>query len=197
MTIGIMRIGSHWAPERDVGLLAGPALGKSWSQNRGGTLSKQQPTTSNAEAKEKLKMSQRYKDIATRFEEEFKNRANLDIVNELMSPDVTLHLPFPVPSSREGMKAVGQAVFGAFSHESLKLTIEHVVVDGDYVVTRDRVRAIHTGPFNGVPATNKEVTWTELNMFRIKDGKIVELWGEGNLLGLMVQIGGVPPPPKR
>ena len=34
-------------------------------------------------------------DVVVRFEEEFKNKANLDIVNELMSPAFVHHLPYP------------------------------------------------------------------------------------------------------
>jgi len=35
---------------------------------------------------------------------------------------------------------------------------------------------------------------TGIEIFRIKEGKIVELWGEANLLGLMQQLGMVPEP---
>jgi hypothetical protein len=35
---------------------------------------------------------------------------------------------------------------------------------------------------------------TGIEIFRIKDGKIIELWGEANLLGLMQQLGIFPAP---
>jgi predicted ester cyclase len=93
------------------------------------------------------------------------------------------------------MKGAVKSVFASFPQESLKMTIEHVMADGDFVLTRSTVHAVHKGPFNGIPATNKEVTWTELNLFRIKDGQIEELWSEGNFLGLMAQLGAFAPPP--
>lgn len=34
----------------------------------------------------------------------------------------------------------------------------------------------------GLPATDKLITMTEIEIFRIKDGKIHELQGEANLL---------------
>jgi predicted ester cyclase len=133
------------------------------------------------------------KAVALRFEEEFKNKANVDVVFDVMAPDFTHHLPFPgLPAGRDGMKAVGQSVFASFAHENLKIVVEQCFGDGEFVATRVRVRARHTGDFNGIPATGKEVGWTENNLFRIRDGKIIEMWGEGNFLGLMAQLGAAP-----
>jgi hypothetical protein len=35
---------------------------------------------------------------------------------------------------------------------------------------------------------------TGIEIFRIRDGKIAELWGEVNLMGLMQQLGILPGP---
>jgi len=130
------------------------------------------------------------KAIVERWENEFKNKANVAITDELMAPDFVHQLPFPgLPPGREGLKAAGQGIFASFAHATLKATVEHCVAVDDRVVTRTRVRAVHTGAFNGIPATNREVGWTEITMFRLKHGKIVEMIGEGNFLGLMAQLG--------
>jgi steroid delta-isomerase-like uncharacterized protein len=130
------------------------------------------------------------KAIVERWENEFKNKANVAITDELMAPDFVHHLPFPgLPPGREGLKAVGQNIFASFAHATLKVQIEHCFAVDDRVVTRTRVRAVHTGTFNGIPATNREVGWTEITIFRLKNGKIVEMIGEGNFLGLMAQLG--------
>jgi predicted ester cyclase len=44
----------------------------------------------------------------------------------------------------------------------------------------------------GAAPTGKSVTWGFINIYRIADGKVVELWSEGDHLGLMQQIGLVP-----
>jgi predicted ester cyclase len=49
------------------------------------------------------------------------------------------------------------------------------------------------GTFMGLPATGKSITMTGIEIFRIENGKIAELWGEANLLGLMQQLGILPP----
>jgi predicted ester cyclase len=46
--------------------------------------------------------------------------------------------------------------------------------------------------FMGLPPTGKSITMTGIEIFRIENGKIAELWGEANLLGLMQQLGILP-----
>ena len=56
------------------------------------------------------------------------------------------------------------------------------------MAARFTAHGIHKGDFMGLPITGKPITMTGIEIFRIKDGKIVELWGEANLLGLMEQL---------
>ncbi|MDD4138018.1 MAG: ester cyclase, partial [Methanoregula sp.] len=62
----------------------------------------------------------------------------------------------------------------------------------DRVTARFTARGIHKGEFMGLPPTGKAITMTGIEIFRIKDGKIAELWGEANLMGLMQQLGILP-----
>jgi len=136
-------------------------------------------------------MSESNKAIVQRWENEFKNKANVAICDELMSPDFVHQLPFPgLPPGRDGLKAAGQAIFASFAVATLKATVEHSFAVDDRVITRTRVRAVHTGPFNGIPATKREVGWTEITIFKLRDGKIVEMIAEGNFLGVMGQLSG-------
>jgi predicted ester cyclase len=43
-----------------------------------------------------------------------------------------------------------------------------------------------------LPPTGKSITMTGIELFRIENGQIAELWGEANLLGLMQQLGILP-----
>lgn len=45
----------------------------------------------------------------------------------------------------------------------------------------------------GIPPTGKRVTWTEIAIFRLQEGKIVEGWGIADSLHLMQQLGAIPP----
>jgi predicted ester cyclase len=136
-------------------------------------------------------VSDKNKEVVLRFEEEFKNRAHLDVVYELFAPEFVHQLPFPgLPQGREGLKAVGQNLFASFPHEHLHVTVEQCLADGDFVITRTRVKAKHLGPWAGIPATGREVGWTENTLFRLKNGQIVEMMGEGNFLGVVGQLQG-------
>jgi predicted ester cyclase len=79
----------------------------------------------------------------------------------------------------------------AFEH--LDVTVEDTVAKGDRIAARFISRDIHKGAFMGLPATGKSITMTGIEIVRIGDGKIAELWGEANLLGLMGPQGILPP----
>jgi ketosteroid isomerase-like protein len=115
-------------------------------------------------------------DVVRRFEDEFKNKANLDVVDELMSPDFVHHLPYPgLGAGRAGMKDVGHLVFGAI--RDIKVTVDLTLSEGDLVA--DRISA------HGIRNDNDQPTsWTENHIYRVRDGKIHELWpGGGPELG--------------
>ncbi|PKB79452.1 MAG: hypothetical protein BZY88_13435 [SAR202 cluster bacterium Io17-Chloro-G9] len=133
------------------------------------------------------------KEIAARFIEEFKNKANHGIVDELLAPDFVHHLADPrLPPGRDAIKALGQSIVNGFPDVSA--TVEELLADGDFVVERTTARATNTGEFNGIPATGHPVTWTEIHIYRLNDGKIVEQWSEIDLLGLLTQLGAIPAP---
>jgi predicted ester cyclase len=135
-------------------------------------------------------MSEQNKAVVQQFEHEFKNKQNIDIVDRLFAQTFVHHIPFPgLPAGREGLKATGRSIFAAFAHEHLHADVELCLDAGDRVITRTRVRARHTGAFNGIPATNRDVGWTEITIYRLEGGKITEMIAEGNFLGLMAQLG--------
>lgn len=131
--------------------------------------------------------------VVTRFVEEFKNNANHDIVDELFSTDFVHHLADPgLPPGRAVMKLLGQSIVAGFP--DVHVTVEDLLADGDKIIERTTARATHTGEFNGISATGNKVAWTEIHIYRLKNEKIVELWSEIDLLGLLGQLGAVPGP---
>ena len=131
------------------------------------------------------------KEVVQRFPEEFKNQANHGIVDELMTPGFVHHFTDPrLPEGRDGMKAVGQSIVAGFPE--VRVTVQDLLADGDRVIERTLVQATHTGEFNGIPATGKSVTWTEIHIYRMEDGQIAELWSEVDFLGLLTQLGAIP-----
>lgn len=134
--------------------------------------------------------------VVRRFVEEFKNKANHNIVDELFATNFLHHLKDPrLPPGREAIKLLGKTVVAAFP--DVKATIEDLLADGDKVIERTTARATHKGEFSGVPPTGKHVTWTEIHIYRFENGKIAELWSEIDFLGLLMQIGAIPTPSEK
>jgi predicted ester cyclase/uncharacterized protein YndB with AHSA1/START domain len=130
------------------------------------------------------------KAVVERFVEEYKNRHNPDIVDELVAEDCRVHIPLPgLPQGREGMRVNGRLMCGAFP--DVRVEREFFVVDGDIVVERANAAATHKGELMGLPPTDKKVSWTELHAYRIENGKITEVWSEADIMGVMVQLGAV------
>ena len=76
----------------------------------------------------------------------------------------------------------------------MQTTIQDLLAYGDRVIERTSVRATHTGDFNGIPAVDRPVAWSEFHIYRFEDGKIAELWSGVDFFGLLVQLGVVPRP---
>ena len=73
-------------------------------------------------------------------------------------------------------------------------TVDDLVAEGDKVVVRWTFRGTHPGEFQGVPPTGKQVTIIGISIFRIVGNKVVEDWTIIDLLGLLQQLGVIPPP---
>jgi len=143
-------------------------------------------STSDADSTSKANL-----EVVSRFIEEFKNNANHGIVDELMSPDFVHHLTDPrLPEGREGIKALGQVIVAGFP--DVHASVQELLADGDKVIERTQTSATHTGEFNGIPPTGRQVGWTEIHIYRLENGKIAEQWSEIDLLGLLVQLGAIP-----
>ena len=68
-----------------------------------------------------------------------------------------------------------------------------MIAKGDKVVVRWTLHGTHTGEFWGVPPTHKVITYSGINIWRLRDGKIVEEWGSMDMLSVLQQLGLVPP----
>ena len=54
-------------------------------------------------------------------------------------------------------------------------------------------RARQVGPFMGLPPSGKSYEIGEIHIFRIREGKVVEHWHQADFLGMMRQLGALPP----
>jgi steroid delta-isomerase-like uncharacterized protein len=85
------------------------------------------------------------------------------------------------------------AFWSAFPDLSAK--IEEMVAEGDKVAIRVINTGTHKGEFLGMPPTYKKVSFVGVGFLTIRDGKIIEQWSVNDTMGLMQQIGAIPPAP--
>lgn len=133
------------------------------------------------------------KAIVRRFFSEVVNERNLAVADDLVARDFIEHSALPgLPPGRDGFKQFLTMLATAFP--DLHVTIEDILTDRDKVVVRLTIRGTHRGELMGMPPTNKPATWSGIDIIRIANGKMVERWGERDLLRLMEQLGALQPP---
>ncbi len=75
-----------------------------------------------------------------------------------------------------------------------RISVESQIAEGDRVVTRTLFRGTHTGTFNGIPPTGRQVTLPGINIDRITDARIAERWDFYDLVSMMQQLGVIGQP---
>jgi predicted ester cyclase len=68
----------------------------------------------------------------------------------------------------------------------------HMVAEGDLVAEHFIASGTHTGPLFGVAPTGATLTLAGINLFRVRDGRIMERWGCLDQLAMLRQLGLVP-----
>jgi steroid delta-isomerase-like uncharacterized protein len=71
--------------------------------------------------------------------------------------------------------------------------IKSMLSEGDRVATRVSGSGTNDGSFMGAPPSGKVARWGSHGIFRVGGGKIVEHWGQPDILALLSQIGAIPP----
>ncbi|WP_405976438.1 ester cyclase [Streptomyces sp. NBC_00988] len=75
----------------------------------------------------------------------------------------------------------------AFS--GMHLEPQRFLADGDTVVALFTNSGVNTGPFMGMPATDKPAKWNGVGIYRIHDGKIAEATFVEDILAMLLQLG--------
>jgi len=138
------------------------------------------------------------KALVRNFFEEVWNNRNLDYLDEVYSPDFTLHALWQNTSAGGAIEATGiepakKVIGGWFTgFPDIKVSVDDQVAEGDLVGSRHSSHGTHTNDFMGIPASGKEATVTGMTITRIADGKMVEAWTCWDALGMFEQLGMAP-----
>ena len=131
------------------------------------------------------------KDVVQRFVIEYQTGADQDAFEELVHPEVVDHSRPPgIAPGAEGVRQQFEGFRAAFA--GFRATILDQIAEGDKVVTRKVFYGTHSGPFQGIEPTGREVEIHLIDIVRVSDGRIVEHWNCVDRLGLLAQLGALP-----
>jgi steroid delta-isomerase-like uncharacterized protein len=139
-------------------------------------------------------MSEQNNALVKRAVEEVWNQGNYAVLNELVSSNIVIHSPTPGGEIHgvEGIKHFYGALRDAFP--DIHFTIDDQIAQGDRVVTRWTAQATHSGEYQGIPATGKQISIMGIDIDRIANGRVVECWPVMDELGLLQQLDVIPAP---
>jgi steroid delta-isomerase-like uncharacterized protein len=121
-------------------------------------------------------------------------RGDPNAVDDYLAEDfVNNDPPFGASADREGMRSAGAMFRAVFPDWRSDLHL--LVAEGDIVVEMFTATGTHTGTeIMGVAPSGRTVTLPGINIFRLRDGRIVERWGRLDDLSFLRQLGVIQHP---
>ncbi|WP_341527572.1 ester cyclase [Nostoc sp. UHCC 0302] len=133
------------------------------------------------------------KSIALQIYKSF-DEGSLEQAQEFLASNFVAHIPgVPEPLNRDAFMQTVLRVFRSAFPDGCH-TFEDVIAEADKVVTRGTFSGTHQAELFGIPPTGKRITIPFFHIDSIVNGKLVEHWGQSDLLGLMQQVGIVSVP---
>ena len=125
------------------------------------------------------------------FDEAF-NQGNLAIVDELLSSDHLVHNALGgAPNGPGGLKWLVAMFRTAFP--GLQCTVEDEIIGGNKFSAHWTMRGTHMGLFMGNQPTGKQIQVHGIIFGRIVNGRIAEDWTLVDQMGILQQLGIIPP----
>lgn len=129
--------------------------------------------------------------VIRRWCDEGWTKGHVEVADELIDPGFRVHGAGGqvIQPGVEGLKDLIRAWRKGFPDAVQR--VDHIMALGDTVVVRLTWEGTHLGEFLGVPPSGQKVSVETIGIDRVVNGKVVEGWGQLDMLGLMTTIGGV------
>ena len=111
------------------------------------------------------------------------NEHRFDELGEFVAADVEVN---DRPQRLAGYVAGLEAVVRAFP--DYRWELRHLLVDDPWISAHFTDTGTHRGTFRGVPATGRSVVTDEFALYRVADGRIVQVWVTADDLRLLEQL---------
>ena len=98
----------------------------------------------------------------------------------------------PAPPAGKSPKQATLAFFQArlTGVPDLRVSIETSLASGDKAAASFVYEGAHGGIYYGVAPTGRPMRFTSCDIFRVRDGRIAEHWGMGDIAGVLAQLKG-------
>jgi predicted ester cyclase len=120
------------------------------------------------------------------------NQHDLAAADEIFHPDFVNHYAPEGISQAPASRPAGsfQAFYGMLlrAFPDATMEINEQLAERDLVATRKTLRGTHLGEIWDLPPTGNRVEWEFIDIFRIRDGKLVEHWTHMDFEALRVQM---------
>jgi steroid delta-isomerase-like uncharacterized protein len=132
------------------------------------------------------------KELVRRLYEEAFNEGDLDLVDELVAPDVVTHNPIilDAPTGPDSIRGGLEMIRKAFP--DFHVEVEDLIAEGDRVAALLTMSGTNEGDYRRGGATGKCGTMRAFFIWRIADGKLAESWGLADRFGFLQELGIVP-----
>jgi steroid delta-isomerase-like uncharacterized protein len=117
------------------------------------------------------------------------NNKDESILDEVIADDFVDYGHEPPGRGVQGAKKDYRGIVGGFS--DIRWDIEEMIAADDRIVARWTAHATHTGPFLGVPPTQRKIVYRGMSLYRLRDGKITETRNLADFLAILTQLGAI------
>ena len=125
-----------------------------------------------------------------RFEPAFR-AADLATIDELCDPGLVDHNPAPGHEpTLDGFKQ--KVAFFKALFPDLEEDLQDIIASGDTVATRWVVTGSLQQEFMGIPASGQTIRVEGMNFYRLKDGRVTDVWAQFDGAAMMQQLGATP-----
>lgn len=127
------------------------------------------------------------KTVVLRYIEAVWNRGDLEGLDELTTPEFVYYLGGQPGRDRVAMRGFLATMRAAFP--DWRVEPVEVVAEADTVAVRWTGEATHRGPFHGIPATDRGVTVSGINVYKVSGNRVAREWEQTDTVGMLRQLG--------
>ena len=127
------------------------------------------------------------KEIIINYSKQLWEKKDLSVVDQVFLNDAIIHSPLNTVKGRLTMKEIVEKWLSAFP--DLIIHWEDFIAEGDLVVSRWKAVGTHMGGFFETNPTHREIAYSGVSTYKLKDGKVVEYWALVDMHAILSQLG--------